>query len=56
MADTFQQGSLFHDPFCGSGTLAIEAAMMAAEIAPGLFRDDQSLCHWLQHQPLLWEQ
>ena len=26
------------DPFCGSGTFAIEAAMMAANIAPGLNR------------------
>ncbi|SDB05570.1 THUMP domain-containing class I SAM-dependent RNA methyltransferase [Eubacterium oxidoreducens] len=28
----------FVDPFCGSGTFAIEAAMMAANIAPGLNR------------------
>ena len=27
------------DPFCGSGTFAIEAAMMAANIAPGLNRE-----------------
>lgn len=27
------------DPFCGSGTFAIEAAMMAANMAPGLNRD-----------------
>ncbi len=26
------------DPFCGSGTFAIEAAMMAANIAPGAYR------------------
>jgi 23S rRNA (guanine2445-N2)-methyltransferase / 23S rRNA (guanine2069-N7)-methyltransferase len=43
------------DPFCGSGTLVIEAAMMAAHIAPGLLRDDQSLHHWVGHQPSLWE-
>lgn len=32
------------DPFCGSGTIAIEAAMMGANIAPGLNRtfDSQS--------------
>ena len=29
---------LFWDPFCGSGTLAIEAAMIAKNIAPGLKR------------------
>jgi putative N6-adenine-specific DNA methylase len=27
------------DPMCGSGTIAIEAAMIAANIAPGKFRD-----------------
>ena len=27
------------DPFCGSGTIPIEAAMMAAHIAPGVGRD-----------------
>ena len=27
------------DPFCGSGTIPIEAAMMAAHIAPGMNRD-----------------
>lgn len=26
------------DPFCGSGTICIEAAMLAAGIAPGLSR------------------
>ena len=30
---------LFWDPFCGSGTIAIEAAMIAKRIAPGLKRD-----------------
>ena len=29
---------LFWDPFCGSGTIAIEAAMIARKIAPGLKR------------------
>ncbi len=29
---------LFWDPFCGSGTIAIEAAMMMNHIAPGSFR------------------
>lgn len=30
---------IFVDPFCGSGTFPIEAAMMAANIAPGANRD-----------------
>ncbi|MBC5994353.1 THUMP domain-containing class I SAM-dependent RNA methyltransferase [Pontibacter cellulosilyticus] len=32
--------STFIDPMCGSGTFLIEAAMMAQNIAPGLFRRD----------------
>lgn len=48
-----QHYALF-DPFCGSGTIVIEAAMMAAHIAPGLLRNDQSLHHWAQHQQDLW--
>jgi 23S rRNA (guanine2445-N2)-methyltransferase / 23S rRNA (guanine2069-N7)-methyltransferase len=31
-------GGAFVDPMCGSGTLVIEAALMAARIAPGLLR------------------
>jgi len=49
------KGYGFHDPFCGAGTLVIEAAMMAAHIAPGLLRQDQSLNYWAQHQSSLWE-
>lgn len=31
------------DPFCGSGTILIEAAMIARNIAPGLMRDFQCM-------------
>ncbi|MBK8288290.1 MAG: hypothetical protein IPK95_06360 [Cellvibrionales bacterium] len=31
-------GALF-DPFCGSGTILIEAALMAARIPPGIYRE-----------------
>jgi len=48
-------GSLV-DPCCGSGTLVIEAAMMAAHIAPGLLRQDQSFVYWLDHDDVLWAQ
>ena len=34
----FKEGPIY-DPMCGSGTIAIEAAMAAAGIAPGLGRD-----------------
>lgn len=36
----------FIDPMCGSGTLCIEAAMIAHRIAPGLLRQDFAFMHW----------
>lgn len=50
-----EQGYHFYDPFCGSGTIVLEAAMMAAHIAPGLLRKDQAFMNWVGHQPHLWE-
>lgn len=44
------------DPMCGSGTLLIEAAMMAADIAPGLGRLKHGFERWQGHQPELWRQ
>lgn len=38
MLSGWQPGTALLDPFCGSGTIAIEAALMAANIAPGLNR------------------
>lgn len=49
-----QQGYGFHDPCCGSGTLVIEAAMIATKMAPGLLRDDQSFAAWTGHDEALW--
>ena len=46
----------FIDPMCGSGTFAIEAAMMAANIAPGLDRDYFGFSKWLKHDQMLWQQ
>lgn len=34
-----REDTLFWDPFCGSGTIAIEAAMIATGRAPGLLRE-----------------
>lgn len=49
------EGYALHDPLCGAGTIIIEAAMWAANMAPGLLRVDQALCFWQGHQPALWE-
>jgi putative N6-adenine-specific DNA methylase len=35
----FGDDRILYDPFCGSGTIAIEAAMMSKHQAPGLYRD-----------------
>ena len=43
------------DPMCGSGTLLIEAAMMAADIAPALSRPRFGFEAWLGHRPELWQ-
>jgi len=36
----------FLDPMCGSGTLAIEAALIAASIPPGIFRKQYGFENW----------
>ncbi len=35
---TSEAGGALHDPCCGSGTIAIEAAQIACAVAPGLWR------------------
>jgi 23S rRNA (guanine2445-N2)-methyltransferase / 23S rRNA (guanine2069-N7)-methyltransferase len=47
-------GAEFLDPMCGSGTFVIEAAMIAADIAPGLGRDYFGFIGWRQHDAALW--
>ncbi|MCX7118133.1 MAG: bifunctional 23S rRNA (guanine(2069)-N(7))-methyltransferase RlmK/23S rRNA (guanine(2445)-N(2))-methyltransferase RlmL [Legionellales bacterium] len=51
----YAEGYALHDPFCGAGTLVIEAAMIAARVAPGLLRQDQSFHYWKDHQQALWD-
>ncbi len=48
-------GGAFADPMCGSGTLVIEAALMAADIAPGLLRRKFGFERWRQHRAEVWE-
>ncbi|MBQ3932015.1 MAG: class I SAM-dependent RNA methyltransferase, partial [Firmicutes bacterium] len=51
----FKPGRFLVDPFCGSGTIAIEAAMMARNIAPGLTRKFD--CSWWEQIPEeLWKE
>jgi putative N6-adenine-specific DNA methylase len=41
------------DPFCGSGTFAIEAALMARNLAPGLHRRF-AFTHWRNFETQTW--
>lgn len=43
-----------YDPTCGSGTILIEAAMMAHNIAPGLFRHF-AVEDWTYFHPEVWQ-
>jgi 23S rRNA (guanine2445-N2)-methyltransferase / 23S rRNA (guanine2069-N7)-methyltransferase len=50
------EGKPFVDPMCGSGTLAIEAALMAADIAPGLLRSHFGFLGWKGFESRVWTQ
>lgn len=50
-----KSGGKLLDPMCGSGTLLIEGAMIAGDIAPGILRDYFGFLHWKKHQPEIWE-
>ena len=44
----------FYDPMCGSGTLPIEAALIARNIAPGVFRQSFAFEKWRDFDADLW--
>ena len=44
----------FYDPMCGSGTLLIEAALIARNIAPGVFRQAFAFEKWKDFDAELW--
>ncbi|HHW7521463.1 TPA: bifunctional 23S rRNA (guanine(2069)-N(7))-methyltransferase RlmK/23S rRNA (guanine(2445)-N(2))-methyltransferase RlmL [Mannheimia haemolytica] len=48
-------GTPLVDPMCGSGTLLIEAAQMAANIAPQLHRKHWGFNAWKGHQQAMWK-
>ena len=43
------------DPLCGSGTLPVEAGLIATDTAPGLLRRYYGFLGWLQHDEELWD-
>ena len=45
----------FYDPMCGSGTLLIEAALIARNIAPGIYRKSFAFEKWSNYDADLFE-
>ncbi|MCP4668876.1 MAG: bifunctional 23S rRNA (guanine(2069)-N(7))-methyltransferase RlmK/23S rRNA (guanine(2445)-N(2))-methyltransferase RlmL [Deltaproteobacteria bacterium] len=53
--DIAKRGGSLIDPMCGSGTLLIEGAMMAFDMAPGLGRGYFGFSKWKQHDEVMWQ-
>ncbi|KMD17798.1 ribosomal RNA large subunit methyltransferase K/L [Klebsiella pneumoniae] len=49
-------GTPLLDPMCGSGTMLIEAAMLATDRAPGLHRGHWGFGGWAQHDDGIWKE
>jgi len=49
-----QAGGALFDPLCGSGTLLLEGAFIAGDVAPGLFRDHFGFIGWKRHDEAQW--
>lgn len=50
LAGKWDRRSPFVNPMCGSGTLAIEAALLATNRRPGLFRNNYSYMHFVGYE------
>lgn len=55
LAGNWNRQSPFVNPMCGSGTLAIEAALMATNRRPGLYRSNYSFMHVCGYEPLMYK-
>jgi 23S rRNA (guanine2445-N2)-methyltransferase / 23S rRNA (guanine2069-N7)-methyltransferase len=51
-----KEGKNLVDPMCGSGTLIIEALLMAADVAPGLNRKKNGFDILLDHDRSIWQE
>jgi 23S rRNA (guanine2445-N2)-methyltransferase / 23S rRNA (guanine2069-N7)-methyltransferase len=49
-------GGALLDPLCGSGTLLIEGAWIAGDVAPGLMRSRWGFTGWLGHDAAAWDE
>lgn len=55
MASKWDRKSPFINPMCGSGTIAIEAVLLATNRKPGLFRNNYSFMHFMGYDPGVYE-
>ncbi len=55
LATVWRGDGNFINPMCGSGTLAIEAALIALHRAPGLLRSNYGFIHLKGFDPLTWK-
>lgn len=55
LATGWKPGTAMVNPMCGSGTLAIEAALMASRTPPGLLRNNFGFMHALGYEEKWWK-
>jgi putative N6-adenine-specific DNA methylase len=56
LTSKWNQQSAFVNPMCGSGTLAIEAALIATNRKPGLLREQYAFMHIIGYDPAVFKQ
>lgn len=56
MATGWDGNGVFLNPMCGSGTLAIEAALIATNRYPGLYREHYSFMHFIGYEADVYHQ
>ncbi len=52
----YKPDTILCDPFCGSGTFLMEAALMATQTPAGFFRKTWGFLLMPEHEPRLWEE
>lgn len=55
LASNWDRRAPLLDPFCGSGTIAIEAALIASNTPPGSFRKRFAFERWIGHDARGWQ-
>lgn len=55
LALKWDRKSVFINPMCGSGTIAIEAALLATNRKPGMYRNNYSFMHLCEYDEQVYE-